>query len=279
MEKVMSNDRKTCDKFYNQKFDLTLSTIGLGTVKFGRNKQVKYPSGENFQLPDDKTILTLLDTAIELGVNVIDTAPSYGTSEERIGKLLGNRRDKFNIFTKVGEIFDNEKGVGRYDFSPKAIELSIYESLKRLKVEYLEGVLLHCSANDIEILKDEKVFETLNGFKEKGLVKTIGASTMSIEGGLYASEVFDVLMVSFNRDYQAELPVIKSAIEKGKIVFIKKGLKSGHFKPEELADLHRAVREACADSCLILGTANPANLVENVMERRAPARLLANQRG
>ena len=80
--------------------DIFLSPLGLGTVKFGRNQQVKYP--QPFDLPDDKTIITLLNCARDLNVNLIDTAPAYCESENRLGQLLKNDRKNWIIATKVG---------------------------------------------------------------------------------------------------------------------------------------------------------------------------------
>ena len=65
---------------------LRVSPLGLGTVKFGRNRGVKYP--RTFELPTDRAILNLLETAWESGINLLDTAPAYGASEERLGRLL-----------------------------------------------------------------------------------------------------------------------------------------------------------------------------------------------
>ena len=53
---------------------LAVSPLGLGTVKFGRNAGVKYP--RPFDLPSDQQALTLLETAWELGINLLDTAPA-----------------------------------------------------------------------------------------------------------------------------------------------------------------------------------------------------------
>ena len=72
--------------------DVEVSQLGLGTVKFGRNQQVKYP--EAFELPTDAEIHRLLDVAKECGVTYLDTAPAYGTSEERVGKILAERDDE-----------------------------------------------------------------------------------------------------------------------------------------------------------------------------------------
>ena len=62
---------------------IDVSVLGLGTVKIGRNQQVKYPTG--FELPDDDTVIELFELAQSLGINFIDTAPAYGSSEQRLG--------------------------------------------------------------------------------------------------------------------------------------------------------------------------------------------------
>ncbi|HTD65840.1 MAG TPA: aldo/keto reductase, partial [Candidatus Limnocylindria bacterium] len=91
---------------------LSVSVLGLGTVKFGRNQKIKYPT---FELPSDEAICQLLDDACSYGINLLDTSPAYGIAEERMGKLLGTRRNEFVIVTKTGEEFAN--GESTYDFS------------------------------------------------------------------------------------------------------------------------------------------------------------------
>jgi aryl-alcohol dehydrogenase-like predicted oxidoreductase len=71
--------------------DLKVSPVGLGTVKFGRNEGVKYPT--SFDIPDMDELSNLLALAKEIGINTLDTAPAYGLSEERLGELLKGQRD------------------------------------------------------------------------------------------------------------------------------------------------------------------------------------------
>lgn len=92
---------------------LSVSVLGLGTVKFGRNQKIKYPT---FELPTDEAICRLLEDAQGYGINLLDTAPAYGIAEERLGELLGTRRSEFIIITKCGEEFVN--GESTYDFWP-----------------------------------------------------------------------------------------------------------------------------------------------------------------
>ena len=80
---------------------LQVSALGLGTVKLGRNQDVKYPRA--FELPDDRSAAALLDRARGLGINLLDTAPAYGSSEERLGGLLAGQREHWIICSKVGE--------------------------------------------------------------------------------------------------------------------------------------------------------------------------------
>src|SRR5437016_5443839 len=84
-----------------------VSIIGLGTVKFGRNQGVKYPKA--FDLPTDDDIAKLLEQAKNLGVNLLDTAPAYGTSEVRLGHWLKHfgKRSEWVIVSKFGESFIN----------------------------------------------------------------------------------------------------------------------------------------------------------------------------
>src|SRR3990172_2700606 len=95
---------------------LVVSRLGFGAFKIGRNERVKYPQA--YALPDDKTVEALLNGVLDLGINQIDTAPAYGSSEERIGRFLSHRRDEFILSTKVGETFAD--GASRYDFSRQA---------------------------------------------------------------------------------------------------------------------------------------------------------------
>ncbi len=102
------------DKIALGQTGIDISPIGLGTVKFGRNQGVKYP--QEFDIPDEDYLANLLDVAKSLGINMLDTAPSYGMSEERLGRLLSGQREDWVIVGKVGEEFEN--GKSSYHFTP-----------------------------------------------------------------------------------------------------------------------------------------------------------------
>ena len=239
------------------------SVIGLGTVKWGRNQKVKYAP---FELPDDATLVTLLDEAESLGINVIDTAPAYGISEERVGKLLQGRRDRYTIVTKVGEEFID--GESRYEFSQRSVEQSILRSLQRLYTDHLDFVLLHCPPDDLPAIVDSPALATLAQLKTKGLIRYFGVSSMTLAGGLKAVELSDAVMVAWNYLYRDQESVIQLAGQSGKAVFLKKALLSGNLHPAmgEKSLVENCVHAALdlpAMSSLIGGTINLAHLREN----------------
>lgn len=237
--------------------DLDISMIGLGTVKFGRNSNVKYPAP--FALPTDNEVRHLLAVSQELGINLLDTAPAYGESEARIGKLLQSQRHEWVISTKVGEQYDGE--ISTYDFSSIAIRKSIEQSLKRLRTDYLDIVLVHSNGNDREIISQEAVFDTLRECKVAGKIRAFGMSTKTVDGGLLAVAGSDLVMVTLNPETIAERPVIQAAAAGNKGILIKKALGSGHLDP---ASSLRFVFEMPGVTSVILGTINPEHLRENV---------------
>jgi aryl-alcohol dehydrogenase-like predicted oxidoreductase len=245
---------------------LYVSCLGLGTVKFGRNRGVKYPHG--FALPDDKQIQCLLSKARELGINLLDTAPAYGSSEERLGKLLGNRHE-WILCSKTGEEFRH--GNSFFDFSAAHTRNSVERSLKRLRTDYLDLVLVHSDGNDEHIIRDTDCFGTLARCKEQGLIRAYGMSGKTVAGGKLALQHSDVVMVTCNPLEIGELPVIAEAHRLGKGVLIKKAFNSGQAlvwqddNPQIAADTALSfVFSQPGVSSVIIGTLNEKHLRQNV---------------
>ncbi len=241
---------------------IEVSRIGLGTVKIGRNQNVHYP--ENFSLPSDQEVMALLDFAKQSGINLLDTAPAYGQSEERLGKLLKNQRDEWIISTKAGEEFVD--GKSHFDFSPNAIQKSIERSLKRLNTDMIDILLIHSNGEDKKIIEENQVFSTLEKLKQSGKIRAFGMSTKTLEGGLLAVDRSDVVMVTYNPIHTEEKSVIEHAYAKKKGIFIKKALASGHLSkisgdnPVQTA-MQFIFKEPGVTS-VILGTLNPDHLRE-----------------
>ncbi len=240
---------------------IMISPIGLGTVKFGRNQGVKYP--ENFELPSDQQLVELLSLAKSLGVNMLDTAPSYGTSEQRLGGLLQGQREDWVIIGKVGEEF--EDGKSSYIFTPDHFDRSLERSLKLLKTDYIDVFLIHSDGNDMDILNNDALINKMHDFKSQGLVKAIGASTKTPEGGIKTLEIMDVCMATYNPDHTDEKPVLDYAAANDKGIILKKSLSSGHNT--NIEDAMRFAFSHKATNGIIIGTINPEHLNENISYR------------
>ncbi|EKD75101.1 MAG: oxidoreductase [uncultured bacterium] len=247
---------------------LRVSPLGLGTVKMGRNQNVKYPQA--FDLPTDKQIQILLNLCLELGINLIDTAPAYGNSELRIGKLLPSPRQQWVILSKAGEEFID--GQSHYDFSKNAITESVKRSLKRLNTDYLDCVLIHSNGEDEKIILEDNALDTLASLKKEGYIRALGMSTKTVEGGLLALQHSDVVMACYHPLYTAEKPVLDKAQQLHKGILIKKALLSGHLeKKKESNPIHANldfIFKHPAISSVIIGTINPQHLRENATHLR-----------
>lgn len=244
---------------------LEVSALGLGTVKLGRDQGVKYP--DSFRIPGDAEARTLLDTAQQLGINLIDTAPAYGNSEERLGVLLAGQRHQWVVCSKVGEEF--EQGESFFDFSEQHVRASVLRSLKRLQTDYLDIVLVHSDGNDVENIRDFGVLESLKALKQEGLIRATGMSTKTVEGGILAAEHSDIVMVTRHIGYDAEDAVIRHASQLGRGVFIKKALASGHACHDAEGDPVRSsmryVFSLPGITSVIVGTITPGHLRHNAM--------------
>jgi aryl-alcohol dehydrogenase-like predicted oxidoreductase len=207
----------------------SISPIGFGAFKIGRNQKVKYSAA--YELPSDEQVAVLLGGVLDLGINYIDTAPAYGTSEERIGQAIARRRSEFVLATKVGETF--AAGVSSYDFSGRAIRASVARSLERLRTPVIDVLLLHSDGRDLWIQTQTDAVPTLEQLKCEGLVRAIGLSGKTVEGARQALEWADVLMVEYHLRDRSHESLIAEAAARGVGIVVKKGLASGELRADE----------------------------------------------
>lgn len=242
---------------------IEVSVLGLGTVKIGRNTGVKYPQG--FALPSDEQVKKLLHKARELGINLLDTAPAYGSSEERLGQFIKNTRSEWVIMSKVGEEFVNN--TSQFDFTPNGMIESVERSLKRLGTDYLDILLIHSNGEDEHLIRDLNVFESMRMLKRSGKIRAFGLSSKTIAGGLLSLQQSDCAMVAYNPSYLDELPVIQAAEKMSKGIFIKKAFASGHWlqskNNEKILESFRCIFKEKAITSVITGTLNIDHLSEN----------------
>lgn len=123
---------------------------------------------------DEGKVGTLLNQVLDLGMTFIDTARSYGKSEERIGRHLSHRRQQFVLSTKVGY------GIPGYDdWTYDCILAGVESALKLLRTDYLDIVHLHSCP--LEILQHGDVILALHKARDQGKLRVIGYSGENIE--------------------------------------------------------------------------------------------------
>jgi aryl-alcohol dehydrogenase-like predicted oxidoreductase len=242
---------------------IEVSPLGFGAFKIGRNEGIKYEQG--YELPDAAAVQRLIDGVLELGINLIDTAPAYGVSEERIGVALDGRRREVVLSTKVGEQFD--AGVSRYDFSPEAVDASLERSLRRLRTDAVDIVFVHASRDDLAILDETDIVETLQAAKQRGLTRLIGWSGKTVAAEQRALAWADALMVEYHVDDTSHAEILDAAHARGVAVIIKKGLASGRLSPAQAIPFvlaHPGV------SSLVVGGLSLDHLRDNVRTATLP---------
>jgi len=174
---------------------------GLPTVKLGKTgaivPRMGFGCGSRWMaVADNDKALEILESAFNQGLYYWDTAGDYGneniSSEERIGIILKERRQKIFQTTKTSE--------RDADQAKKGVE----RSLNRLRTDYIDLVYVHAvsSVEDAEQLGEKgKVYEVLQQYKSEGVIRNIGFSGhQSAEGMKRAVELydFDVMMMALN---------------------------------------------------------------------------------
>jgi aryl-alcohol dehydrogenase-like predicted oxidoreductase len=133
----------------------------------------------------------LLNSALDAGLNVIDTAECYINSEELIGRSVAARRSEYFLFTKCG----HDKDGGHWN--PKKMATQIDRSLHRLKTDRVDLLQLHSCTE--ELLRQGDVIEVVQRARDAGKTRFIGYSGDG-RAALYAVNcgVFDTLQISVN---------------------------------------------------------------------------------
>ncbi len=136
---------------------LDVSVLGLGAGQVGDEKLLESDAAQ------------LLNTALDLGITLIDTARGYGQSEERIGRHLSHRRAEFVLSTKVGYGIE-----GHPDWSAGIIEAGVDEALRRMRTDYIDIVHLHSC--ELSTLQAGDVVDALMRVREKGKIRVAAYS-------------------------------------------------------------------------------------------------------
>jgi aryl-alcohol dehydrogenase-like predicted oxidoreductase len=203
------------------KTDMKFSVLGFGGAEIGYNPN---------QTQADVNLL--LNSALDAGLNVIDTAAAYKTSEKMIGEAVGKRRKDYYLLTKCGAL----DAFTRSDWSKEGILETIVNSLRNLKTDYLDIAQLHsCST---EILRQGDCIEGLQRAVEKGYARYIGYSGDNEDAKFAVGmNVFDSLQTSVSIADQTPIDTnIPLAVERGLGVIAKRPIANAVWRHDSKPD-------------------------------------------
>ena len=175
----------------------------------------------------------LLGSALDAGINVLDTAECYGNSEDLIGRAMASRRDDYFLFTKCGHT-DGDDLPDYPDWDPRLLAASIERSLRRLRTDHVDLLQLHsCS---LDILRRGEVIQVLEKAKREGKTRYIGYSGDN-EDARYAihTGAFDTLQTSVSIADQQEIDfTLPAARERGMGIIAKRPIAEAVWLKETL---------------------------------------------
>lgn len=208
------------------KTGIEVTEVGFGAWQIGNLK--------DWGDMTDKDAVKLVHEAMDSGCNFFDTAPNYGLgkSEELLGEAFQGKRDQVIINSKCGHQADDQQS-----FEPSNLIQSVEGSLKRLRTDYLDSLLLHNPP--FEALSDDSPqFDVLKQLKKEGKIRAYGAS---VDTGKEVNQIInamnsDVIEVMFNIFHQEPLEAMKKAHEKGVGLIVKVPLDSGWLTGKYDAD-------------------------------------------
>ena len=179
------------------KTGINVSAISIGTWQVGG----KWGSDFNHDNAD-----TILNKAIDAGINFIDTADVYsdGESEKAVGRIVKSRSEKIYVATKCGRQIQPHVNEG---YQPAVLKKYVENSLKRLQLETIDLIQLHCPPTAVYYRPE--IFELFDQLKAEGKIQHMGVSVEKVEEALKAIEYDNVstVQIIFNmfRQRPAEL--------------------------------------------------------------------------
>lgn len=191
-----------------------VSRLGVGLSEIG-----------SLELSDQDQATNVLNTALDNGINFLDTSACYGISEELVGNGVSQRRDDYFLATKAGHVALGYEGEA---WTYQTVADSIDRSLRLLQTDHVDVVQLHSC--DIDVLEKGDVIRALQEAQQAGKTRFIGysgdneAAHWAVDSGLFAT-----LQTSYNLVEQRARTtgLLEKAIAKGMGTIIKRPIAGG----------------------------------------------------
>ena len=216
--------------------DLYLSTVGFGAASVGGGQPYA-----NRQRDDDESIATI-HRALDLGINWIDTAPSYGHghAEELVSRALAGRSERIAVATKCGRRYLDD-GSSYPSLKAEDLRLEVETSLRRLQIETIDLYQIHWPRPDEQL---EEGWAAIADLIREGKVRYAGVSNFSLAQLERVQAIHPVASLQppysmLNRDIEAELLPYCADHQIGVVVYspMQSGLLTGKFTRETVESL------------------------------------------
>jgi len=204
---------------------LTVSAVALGTVELGMDYGIPAPGG--YGRPDAHHAIRLIQEAVGAGINLFDTSPGYGTSEELLGQAL-HGQSHCVIATKMDQPLDVDgKRLSGQDFE-RSIDESLLNSVRLLRRDALDIVQIHNAT--VEVFDSDEWRIVIDKTQRQGVVRMWGASVYSQEEALAAikSGICQMIQVPYNvLDQQMAAEVFPLAEQAGVAIMVRSAFLKG----------------------------------------------------
>jgi aryl-alcohol dehydrogenase-like predicted oxidoreductase len=276
----------------------TVTKLGYGAMELRGGRD---PFGMSRKL-DDPEVELLLNAVLDAGINLIDTSPDYGDSEEHIGRCLAHRRDEYFLASKcgcaVGEAAQSG-GMREHIFSRQNVRAGVEQSLRRMRTDHIDLVQFHVSPSR-EVLEHNDAVAELEALRDEGKIRFLGMSgTLPNLADHIEMGVFDAFQIPYSAVEREHEQAITDAAAAGAGTIIRGGVARGLPEPSpQLPDQYREAMQARRErfaaidisdlagdgtpmefmlrftishpdmNTTIVGTSNPAHLAANVAAAR-----------
>ncbi len=246
-----------------------LKKLCLGTAQFG----MKYGINNKIGKPSESEVFQIMDYAYARGIRAIDTARAYGNSEEVVGRYLSQAGIKRSELTIISKYMPSGLRIEQ-NLNELSIKEHLLQSLERLKLDYLDGYLLHTP----EEFYEKGVMEDLLKLKKEGLVKKIGVSIYEMSHALdvVQSGIVDAIQVPYNiLDQRVDQSELFSIAERNSVtVYARSPFLQGLLTmsvdevPKELSEVKNYILQlnglskkfnlSVIDMCMLFSMVNPS---------------------
>lgn len=262
---------------------LEVSQLGYGSMG------LRGPRSWGVRVASEEEAERILNQVLDAGINLIDTSPDYGISEERIGRHISSRRDEYFLATKCGCVYTQHEShleIGHV-WTQDVIKSNIETSLQRLQTDHIDILQFH--GGTAPALESAGLLRTLIDFRDQGLIRFLGvSSSLPNLPGMIELGVFDTFQIPYSLLAPQHDEWMTRAAATGAGVIVRGGIAHGGPDAEierphlnevwQQAQLEELIPEGMSKAELILrytlshpachttivGTCNPAHLAENL---------------